>query len=335
MTGGGASAEDEPAPARRARGSLAGSPPPSTKPGTLRVGTAGFSYPDWAGPVFPRSAAGGARALSSLARWLDLLEVNVSHYRIPEPDLASSWLQATRERCGPSGFRFTAKLHRSYTHGPPAPTVADHCAMRAFFAALGADGRLVAVLAQFPPSFRWSDRGLAYVRRLAAHFDGLSVAVEFRDASWDRDDARDAIAESGLAWVVADLAAGPHAIPPRAPRPSPLGAPAPLAYVRLHGRSAAWYEAGVGRDRRYDYLYPRAEIAAWAERVARLRDEAANVVVVANNHFGGQAVANALELKALLGRGPVVGPASLVRAFPQIADLVTPEADPTDLLAGT
>src|SRR5207245_759961 len=132
------------------------------------------------------------------------------------------------------------------THGGPAPSVAEHAAMRAFLSALAADGRLDAVLAQFPPSFRFGERTLAYARRLARHFEGFHLAVEFRDASWDRDDVRAALHDDGIASVVADLPRGPQAIPLRAVLPGPL------AYVRLHGRSAAWYEPGVGRDRRYD-----------------------------------------------------------------------------------
>jgi uncharacterized protein YecE (DUF72 family) len=310
--------------AESGRDSLAGSPPPSTKPG-IAVGTAGFSYPDWIGPVYARGTI-GVRALSSLARWVDLLEVNVSHYRIPSPATARAWRAATADR---PAFRFTAKLWRGYTHGPPAPSRADHAAQRAFFDAMAEDGRLDAVLAQFPPSFRAGPRERAYVARLAGHVAGHRLAVEFRDASWDTDEVRAELSAAGTAWVVGDWTPGPGWIEPRAL------ASAPLAYVRLHGRNPAWYRRGVGRDVRYDYSYGPEELAAWAERVRRLRAVAASVVVVANNHFGGQAVANALELRALLGGAPVPGPASLVAAFPRLAGRVVPEApsarmDPAD-----
>lgn len=299
------------------RTSVAGGPPPSTKPGTLHVGTAGFSYPDWAGPVFGGRPGSGPDALATLSRWVDLLEVNVSHYRVPSPQTAEAWLRATRER---PGFRFTAKLHRAYTHGPDAPTRAEHRAMRAFLDALGADGRLVGALAQFPPTFHHSPRTLAYVRRLVEHFAGVPLAVEVRDASWDRAEVFDALAAAGATWVVADWTPGPGWIEARTVASPRLG------YVRLHGRNPAWYQRGVGRDRRYDHLYPRADLEAFAARVAALRALAASVVVVANNHFGGQAVANALELKAIVEGAPVPGPASLVEAFPSLADVVRPEA---------
>lgn len=290
--------------------------PPSTNPG-VAVGTAGFSYPDWIGPVFPRG--GTEPPLAALARWVDLLEVNVSHYRTPSPRVAQGWLAATA--AWPS-FRFTAKLHRGYTHGPAAPTRADHAAQRAFFDALAADGRLLAVLAQFPPSFRPGPRARAYVVRLADHVRPHPLAVEFRHDAWDADDVRDALAQAGIAWVVGDWTRGPGWIEPRDL------VTAPLAYVRLHGHSPHWYRPGVGRDARYDYLYGPEELAAWQARIARLRRAAATVVVVANNHFGGQALANALELRAALRGAPVPAPASLVRAFPRLAASVVAEPAP-------
>src|SRR5262249_53346873 len=149
---------------------------PSTNPATLRIGPAGFSYPDWVGPVFSPSQARGEVALAALSRWLDLVEINASHYRVPVPAVATTWLRAT---AATPGFHFTAKLHRGYTHGDPTPTTEEHRAMRAFLEALAADGRLDAVLAQFPPSFRFGDRTLAYVRRLATHFEGFRLAAEF------------------------------------------------------------------------------------------------------------------------------------------------------------
>jgi uncharacterized protein YecE (DUF72 family) len=296
--------------------SLAVTPGASTKAGALRIGTAGFSYPDWVGPVYPSARPGGRSPLERLARWVDLLEVNVSHYRIPAPGTAESWRRATADR---PEFRFTAKLWRGYTHGPDLPTRADHRAMLDFLSALGADGRLCAVLAQFPPSFRASARTEAYVHRLAAHFEGHRVAVEFRDASWGTDAIRAGLADHGLAWVVADLPSGPRSL---AAEDHVVGG---IAYVRLHGRSDVWYRPGVGRDARYDYLYSPEEMRAWSDRIRALRERAALTVVVANNHFSGKAVANALELKSLLEGRPVPGPASLLEAFPRLASFVVPD----------
>ena len=290
--------------------SLAGSVPPSSRRGSVHVGTAGFSYPDWTGPVFGGRAPRGREALVLLARSLTLLEANVSFYRIPAPATAAAWLATTADR---PAFRLTAKLWRGFTHGPEQATVADLKSMLAFLAALAADGRFLAALAQFPPTFRASSRAEAYVHRLAAHVAPHPLAVEFRDASWDRDEVRAGLSERGIAWVVADLPAGPRALSPRAV------VTAPLAYVRLHGRSAAWSTPGAGRDQKYDYLYSPDELVPWVERIERLREQAARTVVVTNNHYSGKAVVNALELSAaLLGR-PVEVPAPLLEAYPRLS----------------
>ena len=40
--------------------------------------------------------------------------------------------------------------------------------------------------------------------------------------------------------------------------------------------------------------------------------------MITNNHFGGQALANALELRALLSGERVAAPTDLVRSFPHL-----------------
>ena len=309
--------------------SLSGPAPPAG--GTVLVGSAGFSYPDWVGPVYPAGDR-SVHPLVRLASWVDLLEVNVSYYRIPTPAMATEWLRKTADR--PS-FRFTAKLWKGFTHGPERPTKADLAAMRAFFAALAADDRLDAVLAQFPPSLRATPRTEAYVHRLADHVVDdrgarYPLAVEFRDVSWDRDDVREGLAAKGIAWVVGDLPALPRGVPPREVATTSLG------YLRLHGRNPAWAERGSERDRRYDWLYDEADLDRFTAWTRAIRAKASKVLVVTNNHFAGKGLVNALELKARLvsevtegdgatdgkgggkGGGKVFVPPTLLAAYPRL-----------------
>jgi uncharacterized protein YecE (DUF72 family) len=240
---------------------------------------------------------------------VDLLEVNVSHYRIPEPRTAETWLRRTAAR---PGFRFTAKVWRGFTHGPEKPSALDLAAMRAFFAALASDGRFLAALAQFPPSFRRGERELGYVLRLADHFEAFPLACEFRHPGWDHADVLGSLAARGIAWVVPDFPAGPRA--------APVGAhvTSDLAYVRFHGRSAAWNRPGAGRDEKYDHLYDAQELAPWRDRIEEMRRLAARTVVVFNNHYSGKALVNALEWKAADAGERVEVPPSLVAAFPRL-----------------
>jgi hypothetical protein len=92
-----------------------------------------------------------------------------------------------------------------------------------------------------------------------------------------------------------------------------------VVYLRMHGRNrASWFAAGAGRDARYDYLYRDDELQEWARRIVPLAQRARATYVVTNNHFEGKAVANALQLRALLGLPVDEVPADLARAYPSL-----------------
>ena len=80
--------------------------------------------------------------------------------------------------------------------------------------------------------------------------------------------------------------------------------------------------SGAGR---YDYLYPKPELSQLAEKARRLAAQHDETFVVMNNHFEGQAVANAIELKAELGTVRPSAPPGLVERFPRLADVVRVE----------
>jgi uncharacterized protein YecE (DUF72 family) len=44
----------------------------------IRVGPAGWSYPDWEGRVYPRPRPAGFHPLAFIARYVDCVEVNSS-----------------------------------------------------------------------------------------------------------------------------------------------------------------------------------------------------------------------------------------------------------------
>jgi uncharacterized protein YecE (DUF72 family) len=96
----------------------------------------------------------------------------------------------------------------------------------------------------------------------------------------------------------------------------PAAAP---AYIRLHGRNRkSWFAENAGRDERYNYLYKPAERSTWIEwlqQLVRRKPTAHNIYLIANNHFRGQAVVDALLLQKLwTGKKPPL-PASLKQAY--------------------
>jgi uncharacterized protein YecE (DUF72 family) len=290
----------------------------------IRVGPAGWSYPDWEGIVFPRRKTRDFKALRHLARYVDCVEINSSFYSTPRAEHARAWLAQVEDR--PS-FRFTAKLQNVFTH-EPLPEEAAH--LRALVEAyaegiepLVAAGRLAALLVQFPHSFRRTDAAEERLAWIAQAFTRQALVLEVRHRSWFDRSGLEAIERLGFALAQLDL-------PLEADRP-PADAPgaAKLAYLRIHGRnSAAWFDPRSERDRRYDYLYGPDEIAELVRTTRRIAQGADETYVITNNHFSGKAVANALEILAGLGELPLA-PVELIEAYPRLRACTRPDGQGT------
>lgn len=124
----------------------------------IRVGVAGWDYPDWESLVYPKPAPRGFDRLRFLAGYLDTIELNVTFYRQPDALAAGSWARRVADQ---PAFRFTAKLFRDLTHVDPAQVgsedpvfLAEQArlagAYRAGIAPLDEAGILGALLMQFP-----------------------------------------------------------------------------------------------------------------------------------------------------------------------------------------
>jgi len=295
----------------------------------IRVGPAGWSYPDWDGRVYPRRKPKGFHPLRHLARYFDCIEVNSSFYATPSARNSERWVELVRER---PRFRFTAKLQRIFTHEPlePGLDAARSAPVRAFHEGLQplADaGRLAALLVQFPHSFHRTPAAEERLRWIAETFGGWPLVLELRDRSWFAPEPLAGVRALGYTLAGIDLAAG-------ADRPEVddlLGVgerfrPSSLAYLRLHGRNAsAWFDHRAGRDQKYDYLYDPGEVRELVQVTRRLAQGADETFVITNNHFSGKAVANALEILAGLGEGDVLGPVEVLDAFPRLRSCVRPD----------
>ncbi|HEX5482752.1 MAG TPA: DUF72 domain-containing protein, partial [Terriglobia bacterium] len=76
---------------------------------------------------------------------------------------------------------------------------------------------------------------------------------------------------------------------------------APVGYVRLHGRNyKEWFTSNENPGERYNYLYRLEELDPWIERIRRIAQQSKVTFVIANNHARGKAVANGLQLIALV-----------------------------------
>ena len=71
----------------------------------IRVGVAGWSYPDWAGVVYPRPRPKGFDELAYLSRFVDTIEVNSTFYHPGSVKNALSWSRRVAERFASRGCR--------------------------------------------------------------------------------------------------------------------------------------------------------------------------------------------------------------------------------------
>jgi len=275
----------------------------------IRFGPAGWEYPDWAGKVYPRPAPRGFDRLRHLARFFRAVEVNATFYRPFPADVAARWCERVADA---PEFRFTAKVWRRLTHEREAYGAQEVKDARAALDRLRAEGRLGAALLQFPWSFKREPASEEWLSGVLRALEGLPLVVEVRHASWDAPEVLADLAEAGAGIVNVDQPLFHASMRPGARVTSPV------AYVRVHGRNYRdWFREGAGRDARYDYLYSRAELEPWAERVKELASSprAPDVYVVTNNHFRGQAPANAKMLEAMVEGRKVEAPAELVAAY--------------------
>lgn len=285
----------------------------ATHPRVL-VAVAGWSYPDWKGVVYPRRVDD---ALCAVAEYVPAIEINSSFYRTPEQSLVAAWVERTAE----FATRFTVKLPRTVTHQRRLDrlTAAD---FMAGFEPLRASGRLRAVLAQFSHALHADADGIEWLRRIAETFGGFApLVVELRDAGWSRStSAVEEVAAMGFSIAHLDY---PGAFDGGGT--AAFGATG-LAYYRLHGRNRKnWFDKDAGRDSTYDWQYSARERGEVQARIEGLLEQAADVIVVANNHFEGKAAKLALELMSWAEGGRQVAvPPTLLARYPDLAPIALP-----------
>jgi uncharacterized protein YecE (DUF72 family) len=285
--------------------------PPTSQARNVLVGVAGWSYDDWNGIVYPSPRPRGFHEAAYLAKYFDAIEINTSFYAPLKPELASNWLEriAVNER-----LRFTAKLWQKFTHETSA-RAEDEKAVRLGFDALLRAGRLGAVLLQFPFSFHQTPENLAQLEELLDRFGDYPLVVEVRHASWARPEFYNLLNERGAGISNIDQPLIGRSIKPEERATSPVG------YFRLHGRRYdTWFsdDPETPRHERYNYLYSEQELLPWAERVRSVSRRTTTTFVIANNHFQGKAVVNALELIHLLTDAKVDVPDTLRNRYPQL-----------------
>ena len=255
--------------------------------GVLYIGTSGFSYDDWVGPFYPPGLP-KREWLAFYAREFPTLEVNATYYGIPAPKSMAQMAART-----PEGFIFTVKAHQDMTHRREE-NAAVFAAFLAAMQPLQEAGKLGCVLAQFPFSFHATTLTRDYLLEFKSRLGSLPLVLEFRNVEWLTPAALDFLRLHNLGFCCVDEPALPGLLPPIAEATSTV------AYVRFHGRNQAkWWQHEHAYER-YDYRYGQEELQEWIPRIRGLAAKAERTFVLANNHWQGQAVDTARQLRLLL-----------------------------------
>jgi uncharacterized protein YecE (DUF72 family) len=312
--------------------------------GDLRIGTSGWNYPKgkgtWNGIFYPpsRQRPKSFDELTFYAEHFDTVEVNSTFYGQPRPEVSRTWADRT-----PEGFEFSVKLYQKFTHPQmfketvrrsvagvevtdealrelARPTEADLDAFRRGIDPLAERGKIGALLAQFPASFKAGEPERDYLAQLLRSFKGYRLAVELRHRSWS-----DGIAETltllnafEAAWVQIDEPKFRFSIQQNY-LPNVKG----FYYMRLHGRNAAaWWHHAQSEDR-YNYLYSADELKEFSETADSARRLVKKAYLYSNNHYSAKSVANAAMIKQQLGE-PLEGEysAEFITRYPELQGAV-------------
>jgi uncharacterized protein YecE (DUF72 family) len=272
---------------------------------------------------YPPSANTPQKRLEFYARHFGVVEVDTSFYAIPAPEVTAGWARYT-----PDGFVFNVKAFSLFTDHAckaaalppdlrPAGVSSEQRLRRkdlpeeAFEALwdrfhdslepLAAQGKLGAVLLQFPPWVTCDPGARERIAAAAQRCQPFRAAVEFRHRSWftagNVEETLTFLAKNDISLCCVDMPQGhPSSVPPI------LMATADLAMVRFHGHSKQWL--GGDKQERFRYAYSEQELAGWAVRLRELAADADQVHVLFNNCCAGQAQRDALTLATALGSAP-------------------------------
>ena len=258
---------------------------------TILIGTSGFSYKDWVGPVYPKGLS-KQEWLNHYAAEFPTCELNFSYYRIPDGRTLARMAAKV-----PEGFKFSVKAYKGITHereNAQTPVAAQMAQFKVSLAPLIDDAKFACVLAQFPHSFHANEANRDYLKRLREGFADLPVVVEFRSREWIGERTFDDLRALNLGFCCVDQPRFKSLVPPVAVATSDV------AYVRFHGRNyEKWWRHDEAWER-YDYTYSDEELREWLPKIRQLDEQAPLTLVYMNNHWQGQAVGTARQLGMLL-----------------------------------
>ena len=159
----------------------------NSKPIYFHIGTTGWAEKDWVGSIYPKGTK-PADYLSHYSKFFDSIELNTTHYQIPDPLKIERWY----DKSAPD-FKFCPKLPRAISHhkglGSGTENVLLFCQSIS-----GLKEKLGPCFLQLPPYFSPDNLDIletffkAWPKEIALH-------VEFRHDDWFLKPAMDKLSE--------------------------------------------------------------------------------------------------------------------------------------------
>jgi uncharacterized protein YecE (DUF72 family) len=167
-----------------------------------RVGLPIWTQRAWVGHVYPKGTP-ARDFLREYGRQFDSIELNSTHYALPDSDGVHRWRDSV-----PENFRFCPKVPQEISHGMESPETPRR--LEAYYAAMLEFGpKLGMGFLQLPPQF--GPERLAWLRRLFTLCPPpFGLALEFRHPGWFESGrlvagAFELMSELGLAPVITDV----------------------------------------------------------------------------------------------------------------------------------
>jgi len=263
----------------------------------IKIGTSGFSFPDWKGRVYPV----GIRDRDMLSFYekdlgFHTLEVNFTYYSLPSQKSFAAMSRKTS-----SGFEFVVKSFKGMTHEIRNKETGEIIDNREIFKKfkysldpLIEDGKLAGVLAQFPYVFFPNRENFGYLERFKGEMGNLPLVFEFRNQAWLKEGTFDFLEKNGIGFCIVDEPKL-EKLMPYLPR-----ATSEIAYFRFHGRNPNWFN--VPASVRYDYLYSEKELKEFVPDINDISGKTPKTFVFFNNCHAGSAAKNAAQMARLLAQ---------------------------------
>lgn len=150
--------------------------PQNDLPPRVYIGCTGWSMKEWVGKTYPTGTK-SKDYLKAYAKQFNTIELNTTHYRIPQADLVQKWVQESTD-----DFRFCPKIPQSISHSKDLGISSDRIDIFAR-EILGLGEKLGCCFMQLPPYFAY-DRISILERFLQVFPQEIPLAIEMRHESW-------------------------------------------------------------------------------------------------------------------------------------------------------